>query len=51
MEKLIKEFKDDRCKHPEHDPATMIVRKAGEYEHTCPRCGEVQRFTIPLITL
>jgi hypothetical protein len=48
--KLIEEYKDTACRHPEHDPATMIVRKPGRYEHACPRCGEVQTFEVPLVT-
>ena len=48
--KLIEEYKDDTCRHPEHNPATMIVLKPGRYEHTCPRCGEVQGFDVPLVT-
>lgn len=34
------------CRHPEHHPATMIVRAPGTYEHTCPGCGNVQIFVV-----
>ena len=34
------------CTHPEHDPAGMIVREPGTYEHICPSCGKRQVFTI-----
>ncbi len=27
------------CRHPDHNPASMIVRSPGTYEHTCPGCG------------
>lgn len=51
MERLIEKYTDTTCRHPEHNPATMIVRKPGMYEHECPRCGEKQQFEVPLITL
>jgi len=28
------------CRHPEHNPPTMIVLEPGLYEHTCPACGK-----------
>lgn len=34
------------CAGPEHNPPTMIVLSAGVYEHTCPRCGQTQRFAV-----
>jgi len=34
------------CRHPDHDPATMIVREPGIYEHTCPACGQRQTFLV-----
>ena len=38
------------CLHPEHEPPKHIVLSPGEYEHTCPGCGEIKRFVVPLIT-
>ena len=34
------------CRHPEHDPPTMMVFKPGVYEHTCPGCGHKQQFVV-----
>lgn len=34
------------CRHPEHNPPTMMVWENGIYEHTCPSCGAQQMFTI-----
>ena len=34
------------CRHPEHKPPSMRVWEPGEYEHTCPACGQVTRFTV-----
>lgn len=34
------------CSHPEHNPAGMVVREPGIYEHTCPGCGQKQIFTV-----
>ena len=34
------------CRHPEHNPAGMIVRDPGYYEHECPSCGQIQNFTV-----
>ncbi len=39
------------CRNPDHDPPRMIVLAPGQYEHTCPACGRVVRFTIPTRTL
>ena len=50
MEEQIKKHEDDSCRHTEHNPATLKYREAGLYKHTCPACGEVQMFEIPLIT-
>jgi len=38
------------CLSPEHNPPTHIVLSAGTYEYTCPSCGKVMVFTVPLIT-
>lgn len=35
------------CKHPCHNPPSHIVLKPGTYEHICPACGTVTRFTVP----
>ena len=35
------------CRNPEHNPAGMIVREPGNYEHECPGCGNIQNFTVP----
>ncbi len=35
------------CQDPEHNPAGMIVREPGMYEHVCPQCGNKQIFTVP----
>jgi hypothetical protein len=37
------------CISREHNPTGHIVLTGGEYEWTCPSCGEVQRFTVPEI--
>lgn len=48
--KKIEDFKpQDICRHPEHLPPTMMVWEPGVYEHTCPSCGKVTRFTVPQI--
>lgn len=44
----IKSF-NKPCMHPEHLPAKHRVFDPGEYEHTCPSCGHITRFTVPLI--
>ena len=35
------------CHNPEHNPPGMIVLPPGVYEHTCPGCGQITRFTVP----
>ena len=37
------------CRDLQHDPAGMIVRDPGTYEHICPSCGKRQIFTIPQV--
>lgn len=37
------------CRHPEHEPPRFIVLSPGRYKHTCPCCGHVTNFTVPLI--
>jgi phage/plasmid primase-like uncharacterized protein len=34
------------CRHPEHNPANVMVWEPGVYEHTCPACGAKQVFTV-----
>ena len=44
----ISDFPEEKtCRHREHNPAGMVVRQPGNYEHTCPGCGNVQNFTVP----
>lgn len=38
------------CIHPEHNPPSMIYLEPGEYEYTCPGCGEKKRFFVGGIT-
>lgn len=35
-----------QCRHPEHDPPTMIVLQPGTYRHTCPACGNQVVFVV-----
>lgn len=34
------------CRHPEHEPPSMIVLPPGIYMHTCPGCGREMTFTV-----
>ena len=34
------------CRHPDHEPAKMVVRPPGLYEHSCPGCGALTYFTV-----
>lgn len=34
------------CRHPEHNPPGHIVLSPGVYEHTCPGCKSVFRFSV-----
>ena len=34
------------CRHHQHDAPHFGVSELGEYEHRCPSCGKVSRFTI-----
>lgn len=38
------------CLSPEHNPPSHMVFEPGTYEYTCPKCGKVTIFTVPLIT-
>lgn len=46
----ISKFKPG-CQHPEHNPPSMIVLEPGIYEYTCPSCGAIGIFQVPLVTL
>lgn len=43
----IWESKERSCKHPDHEPPTMIVLQPGTYEWTCPACGAVRTVRVP----
>lgn len=34
------------CRDPEHNPPMFMVYENGIYEHKCPGCGRVTRFTV-----
>ena len=36
------------CQHREHNPPTHISLHPGVYEHACPGCGHVTRFTVAM---
>jgi len=38
------------CLSPEHDPPESIVLEPGTYRWTCPSCGQVTEFEVPLVT-
>lgn len=35
-----------QCRHPEHNPPSMMVYSPGVWEHTCPGCSKVTTFTV-----
>lgn len=35
------------CRDPEHNPPQYQVFEPGIYEHECPACHKIQRFTVP----
>jgi hypothetical protein len=38
------------CRHPDHNPPSMMVYPPGIYEHTCPSCGHRVVFRVePMI--
>jgi hypothetical protein len=45
-----KSYTHKRCSHPEHKPPMHIVLEPGTYKHTCPGCGKVTTFEVPLVT-
>lgn len=34
------------CQHPDHSPPSMAMLDPGMYEHTCPACGHLTKFTV-----
>jgi hypothetical protein len=48
----IRKVRDIRlpCLSSEHYPPAHITLDPGEYEYTCPQCGEKTVFIVPLIT-
>ena len=38
--------KTEPCRHPEHEPPSMIVLPSGKYEYTCPGCGHTVTFYV-----
>jgi hypothetical protein len=34
------------CRHPEHNPPSMMVYQPGVYKHECPGCGHTVQFTV-----
>ena len=45
---MVKKIADlpKSCLHPQHNPPGHMVYEDGVYEHVCPACGKVQRFTV-----
>jgi predicted RNA-binding Zn-ribbon protein involved in translation (DUF1610 family) len=51
IKKVTKDIKNNTfCQNPEHNPPMHICLRPGEYEHTCPECGNVQIFIVPDVT-
>ena len=42
---------EDACSDPQHNPPSHMVLEPGVYQHTCPNCGNVIKFTVPKITI
>ncbi len=40
-----------RCADQDHEPSSLKLYADGVYEHTCPTCGNVERFTVKSATL
>jgi predicted RNA-binding Zn-ribbon protein involved in translation (DUF1610 family) len=40
---------DKPCLSSEHNPPSHMVYSPGTYEYTCPSCGKVTIFEVPLI--
>lgn len=34
------------CQHPQHEPPLIPPLKPGKYEHQCPGCKTIGRFTV-----
>lgn len=39
------------CTHPDHSPSKDTKFEPGKYKHTCPACGGVQVFIVPVMML
>jgi hypothetical protein len=37
------------CLSPEHNPPSHMVCEPGTYRYTCPMCGEITEFEVPMI--
>jgi hypothetical protein len=40
-------WRNEVCRHPEHNPPTHICLPPGKYEHTCPGCKSKVVFVVP----
>lgn len=45
----LEELKENVCRHPEHNPPTMISLPPGKYEYTCPGCGTKRPYIVQSI--
>lgn len=39
------------CQDPDHKPPSHMVYEPGTYKHTCPSCGFVSIFHVPIVTM
>lgn len=37
---------EEQCKHPCHNPPSMMVYPEGHHTYQCPGCGHITRFTV-----
>jgi len=44
--KKINDIVINICRHPEHNPPSMIVLPPGTYQHECPKCHKTITFNI-----
>lgn len=44
------EYEKNACSSPEHNPPMNIYLTPGRYKYTCPSCGNIIEFTVPLVT-
>lgn len=51
MLRKIADLPKPPCRHPEHNPPSMIVLEPGVYEHICPACGNRIEFVVNRATL